>query len=582
MYPLHDRAEGAEVPVREYLLVLRRRKWWIVGTVVLLVGLSLLRDSLTTPTYEASVQLLLRAKESESIFQPGAVQGDPDRLVENELNVIRSRQIREAASDAYGEPLSISASAGGEGDVIVIMARDSDPVEAARKANVYTEAYQRERLDAVLDSLVEARRVVQQQLDDYQAQIDEISAPLADLDAQIEDAPFGPERDRLQEERDALAESLQGEIDSATSQLNQYREELQVLQLSERLTTTGGVQILDPASVPDTPVTPRTLRNAALAGLLGLALGIGLAFLREHLDESVRTKVDLERSGNIDVLGLVPLDTQWRKREQRRFPTQTAPLSPAAEAYRSLRTALQFYLLENSARIVQVTSPTAAEGKTATVANLAVAFARAGKRVAVVGCDLRRPRIHQFLEVDGDVGLTSVLLGDVPFDEAVQVSPVDRNISVLASGPRPRNPSELLSLERTKSIIRQLLDHHTLVLLDAPPVLPVTDALVISDFADATIVVAMADQSSKRQVRRAVEMLRQVDAEIAGAVLNGVGTESTYELLYDYYGIRDRDRPPMRLFARWRSASPPDRGNGASPAAAAKDSTDEPAEAPDR
>jgi capsular exopolysaccharide synthesis family protein len=186
------------------------------------------------------------------------------------------------------------------------------------------------------------------------------------------------------------------------------------------------------------------------------------------------------------------------------------------------------------------------------MANLAIAFAEAGMPVAIVGCDLRRPRAHSFMQVDGAIGLTSVLLGEVPLEVALQQSPIHPNIRVLPSGPRPPNPSELLSLDRTSELIQSLLDNHSIVFLDCPPVLPVTDSLVLSRCVDASLFIAKANSTSKREVKRSLERLTQVNNPLVGTILNGVDAEGAYGSLYDYYGYskESRSRFLPKLFKR--------------------------------
>jgi non-specific protein-tyrosine kinase len=241
--------------------------------------------------------------------------------------------------------------------------------------------------------------------------------------------------------------------------------------------------------------------------------------------------------------------------------TITEPSSPAAEAYRSLRTAVQFIGLDQTIRAIQVTSPNSSEGKTTTLANLAVALSRAGQRVIVASCDLRRPRIHEFLGLAdkdalkplgedllgpldeefvgqpdtnhfGELGLTSVLVGRVPLaegiEEALRVVPGEESLALLPAGPAPPNPSELLSSKRTAELFDLLKAKCDVLLVDSPPVLPVTDALVLAKLVDATILVGTADRTTRKEIHRSVELLHQVDAPLVGTVLNGVNPEATY------------------------------------------------------
>jgi len=537
MEPMQDRTE---TNIGEYLAVLRRRWPVIVGTMVIALVIVGGLDLSKTPVYEASAQLLLQSKQSESIFQPGAQAVDPTRAVQNELKVINSLAIRRAVEEAYGERISINAASGGEDDVIILSATDTDPEEAARKVNVYAETYQAERLDAILADLSQSREVLQQQINDFQSQIDEINTPLAAIDAQIAaTSAADPEYQALLDQRSKLNERIEGQRRELENQLSDYQQRLQILQVSERLTTTGGVQILNPANVPGSPISPNIVRDLVQAALIGLFVGIGLAFLLEQLDDSIRTPADLERvAKDLPTLGLIPFDDGWKSKDEPRLSTLVAPMSAAAESYRGLRTSLQYLAINRPMGVVQLTSATASEGKTSTLANLAMAFADAGMRVAVVGCDLRRPRIHQFFQVDGSIGLTSVLLGTTPLHQAVQQSPVHPNVAVLPSGPRPPNPSELLSLDRTGQLIRSLLQTHSIVFLDCPPVLPVTDSLVLSRTVDASLYIAMSNKTSKRETKQALERLRQVNSPLIGTILNGVSAEGAYGSLYEYYGFK--------------------------------------------
>jgi capsular exopolysaccharide synthesis family protein len=247
----------------------------------------------------------------------------------------------------------------------------------------------------------------------------------------------------------------------------------------------------------------------------------------------------------VPTLALVPYDAASNDVRQPRISTLIAPKSATAESYRGLRTTMQYAALERPMRTVQVTSASAGEAKTTTITNLAMAFALSGKRVALVDCDLRKPKLHRFLEVDGAKGFTSVVLGELPLQEALQTSPLHPNIDVLPSGFLPPNPSELLSHDRTARILQTLTEHYSIVFIDCPPVLPVTDSLVISRYVDATLFLVMADQTSRRTARRAIEMLRQVGAPVLGTVINGAADQETYGSLYEYYGYVKHSSVPI-------------------------------------
>jgi capsular exopolysaccharide synthesis family protein len=204
------------------------------------------------------------------------------------------------------------------------------------------------------------------------------------------------------------------------------------------------------------------------------------------------------------------------------------PTAPAAEAFRLLRTSVKFLGIERQVRVVQVTSPSPGEGKTMVAANLAVAFAQSGDRVVLVGGDLRRPRMEEMLDVPLTPGLTAVLIGDVTLPQAIQTAAGVPNLSVLPAGYPPPNPSELLSGERARRLIDVLGQTYDVVVIDCPPVLPVTDSLVLARMADTTLLVTSANRTSKRSLTRAVELLRQVDAPLSGTVLNSASADDTF------------------------------------------------------
>ena len=227
-----------------------------------------------------------------------------------------------------------------------------------------------------------------------------------------------------------------------------------------------------------------------------------------------------------------------------------------------MRVALKFLALGNPVRSVQITSPLPFEGKTTTSANLAVTASRAGERVLVLSCDLRRPRLHEFFGLANDVGLTTVLLDEVELEDAIQWVEAggDHPIAVLASGRVPPNPAELLASDRVAKIVRAAVDEFDLVLLDGPPVLPVADALILSGLVDATLILATPGKTKKGAVERSLELLYQVDAPVAGGILNamperygyGYGYGYGYKLAYDI-AREGNDTEPRHFLRRGKA-----------------------------
>ena len=495
---------GAELGLRDYLRIVGRRKQLITVIVLLITVPAVVLSLLQTPVYEGEAEILLQPRTSETLFDPNSgVRVDPARQVQNEIRILTSAPVRAAVREQIGSAPKVDASAIGSTDLVRVSARSTDPSRAALLANTYANAY------------IDFRR--KQAVDDVLAASQQIQSKIADLQRQIDAAPAGSQKDSL-----VQAQSL-------------FKQKLDQLQVDGALKQ-GGAQLVTPAAVPTSPVAPQPVRTGVLALLFGLVLGLGLAFLREFLDDSVKSKDDFERvAPGIPVLGLIPVVSAWRGKETPYLVSLADPTSPASEAYRTLRTSIQFLGLDQPMRTIEITSANPQEGKTTTLANLAVALARSGSTVAIVCCDLRRPRVHEFFGLENEVGFTSVLLGKVPLAGAMQEVPEQPRLSLLASGPLPPNPSELLSSKRTVEVLGSLQAEFDIVLIDAPPVIPVTDALGLSGRVDATLLVAVAGATTRKEAARAVELLRQVDAPLVGAVLNGVDTEGTYGYAYQSY-----------------------------------------------
>jgi capsular exopolysaccharide synthesis family protein len=306
------------------------------------------------------------------------------------------------------------------------------------------------------------------------------------------------------------------------------------------------VTLTTPAQADPTPVSPRPTRNLALGLVLGLLLGFGLALLRDVLDKSVKSQRDLETVTDRTLLGAIAFDTDASEHP---LIVQVDPRSQRAEAFRSLRTNLQFIDVADPPKSIVVTSSLPGEGKSTTTANLALSLAETGLSVVVIEGDLRRPRLLDYLGFEGSVGLTDVLVGRVEVDDVLQ--PFGRTgLRLLGAGPIPPNPAELLGSANMERLVEDLSERFDYVLIDAPPLLPVTDAAVLSTIVDGAIVVVGAGVAQREHVRRALESLEAVNGSILGLILNRVRAKDggagygTYE--YDYRPESERQRAKDR------------------------------------
>lgn len=522
MYAQNDPAGSNTFDLRASLVVLRRRKWTLIVVILVVVGLGLLSSFRKANVYEATATALLKASSAESLLSE-QTSSDPERRVQNEAQLIESAETQRAVEEQLGFSASVSVAAGGDNDVLEITATGGDPERVALIANTYAQVHLDRRVAESLETVTNAKQEVRTSLQQLEEAAAATSAQLIALTQQRATA-LDP----------ALIATLTTQInDAQQTQETQrqaavaYNDRLSQLDTEEGLALSRPpIEVLDPASEPSSPVSPNHRQDLTLALVLGILLGIAVAFVQEHLDDTIRDLDDLaEATRGLPSLAVIPLHEGV---DEHTILTAAKPMSHTAESYRSLRTSLEFLALESRIKTIQITSAQAGEGKTTSVVNLAAAFAQAGEKVIVVDCDLRRPRLHEYFGLDRHVGFTSVLLGEKRVDDVIRPAPDFPDLSVLAAGPLAPNPSELLGGDTFTAILKHLADAYSIVLLDSPPILPVTDALVLSRSADATLMLAASGMSSSRRVKRSVDSLRQVGAPLVGTVLSAAPHEVAY------------------------------------------------------
>lgn len=514
--------EGELLNLRDYIGILSRR-WLIVaactiGCLVLAVVYSLLQTRL----YSATSEIIINQSTAADLFDPITGNTASSRLIENEARFIESRAMREAVADPSAEGalsptlqagvlnervIAIDASTDSDADVLKIAVTMNDPVEAAAVSNKFASKF------------IELRK--QRAVDDYRSAADTIQTNISDLQARLADENVA-DRSALEQQRITLLDALND------------------LDVTADLASAGSAQVITPAVPKESPVSPLTRRNAVLGTVLGLILGVGAAVMLESLDHSISGKQEIEAATHgLPNLAVIPTVKEWKNRGTTRIVSVDEPNSPTAEAYRSLRAALQFVAVDQDLSVIQLTSANPGEGKTTTSVNLAVAMAKAGRRVALVDADLRKPRIHEFFGLSNEPGLTSVIIGQTDAASTCQV--VEDKVGLLAvmpSGPLPPGPSELLGSRRAQEVFASLRGLADVVIVDSPPVLPVSDALVMSRYVDATLLVANGSRTQQGELRRALELLQQVEARVVGTILNQVRkNEGGYGYGYGYsYG----------------------------------------------
>lgn len=328
-----------------------------------------------------------------------------------------------------------------------------------------------------------------------------------------------------------------------------------------RMMNTNNIRLIDAAKEPTEPVSPHVSSNVGIALLIGLVIGLGLAVLREQLDNTLKTPEDVEHRLGVTFLGLLPeiadedSPTAGKRKRNRRVTSSSSGLAPEllvherptsgiAEAARALRTNLMFMNPDQPYRRILVTSAAPAEGKTTVAVSIAISLAQGGQRVCIIDCDLRRPRLHRIFDRAGDIGLMNVILGDATIDDVAKPTVVP-NLYCIPCGPIPPNSADVVSSDKFRRLLDDVSARFDRVVLDSPPVIAVTDSAIASTLVDGVIFVVRAFKTSVNLCRSGLRTLHDVDAPIAGAVLNAVNLNRHEYNYYHYYYYKREGYAPL-------------------------------------
>jgi capsular exopolysaccharide synthesis family protein len=450
--------------------------------------------------------LSLLAKEEKSRGNPMKAQGSRDSLEEKLFLALVEEQ------DLLGE-----------------YGADHPKVKAAQKKAMML----RERLGSLplteggetsdfilvyIDSLRQELKVCEERCQELDNRFDEERQEAKKLaNFQMQDDQYKAEIDRLKKIFDTVVKRLE--------EMNLIKD------------YSGGIsaQVLCPPSA-GYRVRPLLPMVGGVAFAIGLMVGFGLAYVIDMADKSFRSPEEIRRHLGLPVIGHIPVIEMPKKKDRERTErtgispilcTFHQPKSRVAESYRAVRTSLYFSTQGEGHKVIQVTSPNPGDGKTTLAANLAVSMADSGKRVLLVEADFRRPRVHAHFGLDNTVGVSSVIAGETEIAEAIHQTAV-KNLWAMPCGPRPHNPSDLLTSPQFKEMIDSVREQHDFVIIDTPPVLAVTDASVVAPRVDAVLLVVRLTKHTREAAMRATEMLGALGARILGVIVNGIGKSSNY------------------------------------------------------
>lgn len=513
--------------IKQYIAIIQRWLWAIiagsllVGVVVYLVNIN------TPPTYRATTRLLIDQAPGSGTNDYAQVLFE-QRLATTYVQLIESYPVFDETIQQLSLPFTanqlagrITVSSPEDTQIIIISVVDTEPGRAAQIADtigqVFTTQNQERQTARYAASIVV-----------WEERKDEIQAELQDLEQRI----------------NALGTAESPEAAAELSVLETNRREAQIRYTDafnnleqlrvEEAKSSDNLLVFEPAQIPALPFAPRVLTNTLLGFVVGGLVALGIVFLIEYLDDTVKSPEQVLEATSLSTLGAIA--SIKIADSASRLVTFNNPRAPVSEAYRVLRTNLGFAAIDGELRSILVTSPSPSEGKSTTSANLAVVMSQTGKRVIIVDSDLRRPTQHKIFGVSNNQGLTTALLDtETPLENHIQESTVP-NLRVLTSGPIPPNPAELLNSHRMEFVLNELEKVADFVIFDTPPAMTVADASILAAQVDGSVLVTEAGHTRRQALGQAAETLQKSGGHLLGIVLNQIRpTRSGY---YNYYYYR--------------------------------------------
>jgi non-specific protein-tyrosine kinase len=532
---------GSELDLKMYGRILWQWAWLILLCLTVAGAAAYIVSLYTIPIYQATSTILIDEAQNPS----GATYQDI-LTSERKARTYSEWMQRDQTKALVAQELGIDQVTLNEG----ITSIQVTPVRDTQLVQVEVEGIWPELVAAVADTLpqVFVREVIVKLQDDRYAELESsLLQQLEDLNSQIELAEI--KIDDIGESRTATEEvelnRLRNELAQKQATRDSLRASLEDLRIT-KVQSSDTMIVVEQAKVPGTPVRPRVLINTLLAAIVGAMLALGLIFLIEYLDDRVKTPQEAIALAAVPMLGAIPRMPQIGR--QQRTPDQALisfshPRHPVTEGYRTLRTNLQFSSIDTVLDTLVVTSPNPGEGKTTTAANLAVVLAQAGKRVVLIDADLRRPKVHLAFNLPQTMGLTETLIAGTGSVPDFLHSTVVPNLWVITSGEEPPNPAELLGSQRLQHLLAELHQQADIVIIDAPPLVPVTDAQVLVGLVKNVVVVVKPGHTQRTALLRSLEALQHVGARVLGLVLNDVRRSAPgyyYAQYGEYYGEKSK------------------------------------------
>ncbi|GAC1552594.1 MAG: polysaccharide biosynthesis tyrosine autokinase [Herpetosiphon sp.] len=524
--------------ISQYMSVLLRFAWLIILATASFGEIGYVVSRHQTPIYQATTTISIQeAPGTNTSTELQSIMLGQQRI-QTYTQLLQAKPLLQLVGSQFSfphgiPPTSLTVTPVRETQLIRVSVTDTDPVRAANIANRLVSVFNDQRRSLQVTRLEASKQQLQQQLATLQEQIAQTSASLAKTGPSSTTAP---DTDQLQ------------------SKLSQYRQSytntlasLEQVRLADAQGISSVVQE-EPAEPPDTTIAPRILRNTALASLLGLLLSSGLLLFSERLNDKIRDPKALADFLDLPILGYIA-------RAQKTMDTAVAvasdPRSPTAEAFRGLRTNIQFASVDRPFKSLLITSPSLGDGKSTVAVNLATVLAQGGQQVTIIDGDLRRPTLHQRLQLTNRNGLGELFVQpDVHVGDVLRRTQTS-HLTVLTAGRQPPNPADLLASNKMIEILNEVQAHASIVIIDSPPVLAVTDPAILGIRADGVVLVVRIGKTKIGGCLFAVEQLRHVGANVIGIVVNDAPVGGgNYGQAYSAYATDDTDNDQTKT-SRW-------------------------------
>lgn len=509
-----------ELTLHDYLLILRRRIWWLIAPVLVLGTIATWMAVRAEPQYTATATVGLINSAAQDVLN-GSTSTNVQlrtRVIENETNFATSDLVEQAVINTLGFlPRTVRVAAVPDSDYLDFTATATNPDNAALWANTWAETY-------VTTKQQEAAASIGESITGLEASLEEINDRIRNPRTSAD------EREALIETRSALLRSLVS------------------LELEAESAARGTARVYVSAQPPESESGAPVWRTVLLGIVAGGVLGVALALAAESLDRTIKTAADVTDLTDLPVLGQVPLAGKWTKGLELALASRDHPDSPVTDAYRRIGTSMQFAMLGKNITSLLVTSANASEGKTTSAVNLAYTLAGPDMLVVLGDVDFRKPRLHSALDLDVAPGLSDHIIDDQPLEEMVFRNE-ESTLAVFPAGTLPPNPAEFVATREFHEVVGGLREVSDLVILDGPPVLPVSDSLHIARGVDAVVMVAASGVTTKDGLVRAVDSIRQVGGSVLGVILIGVKEESIYGQ-YGYGHYRNEAKQKAKAKAK--------------------------------